>query len=97
MGCMARIREEDDSELTRTAYLEGRPLHLRQQQLWAQYVRVGRLKTGPQIAAESGWGPLEWSVLSPTAVHRDGSSTSLYGGPIAGGLFGTGRVRTGEC
>jgi hypothetical protein len=78
------LRGEDQGG-GRTAYLEGRSLHLVQQQLWA-------LETGQQIVAESGLGPLDWSVLSPTAVHWDGSSTSLHAGPIGGGLRGTGRV-----
>ncbi len=57
------------------AYLKGRPLHLLQQQYWAQHVHVGRLETGPHIAAESGWGPSQLERESPTAVHWD---SSLY-------------------
>ncbi len=34
------------------------------------------LETGPYNTAVSGWGPHDWSVLSPTAVHRDKRTTS---------------------
>jgi hypothetical protein len=51
----------------------------------------GETQTWLLIAAESQWGPHEWSVLSPTMVHRDGSSLSLHTGPFAGGLHRTGR------
>ncbi len=34
------------------------------------------LETGPYNTAESWWGPHDWSVLSPTAVHRDKRTTS---------------------
>jgi hypothetical protein len=39
-------------------------------------------------------GPHDWSVLSPTAVHRDKRTTSWHAGPFAGGLCGTGRGST---
>jgi hypothetical protein len=32
--------------------------------------------------------PHDWSVLSPTAVHRDGSSNSLHTGTSAGARVG---------
>ncbi len=52
------------------------------------------LETGPYNTAESGWGPHDWSVMSPTAVHRDKRTTSWHAGPYAGGLRGTGRGDT---
>ncbi len=52
------------------------------------------LETGPYNTAESGWGPHDWSVLSPMAVHRDKRTTSWHAGPYAGGLRGTGRGGT---
>jgi hypothetical protein len=52
------------------------------------------LETGLYNMAESGWGPHDWSMLSPTAVHRDKRTTSWHAGPFAGSLCGTGRGST---
>ncbi len=56
--------------------------------------RGEQLETGPYNTAESGWGPHDWSVLSPTGVHRDKRTTLWHAGPFAGGLRGTGRRGT---
>jgi hypothetical protein len=41
--------------------------------------------------AESEWGPHDWSVLSPTAVHRDKRTTSRVARwTLRWGLCGTG-------
>ncbi len=52
------------------------------------------LETGPYNTAESEWGPYDWSVLSPMAVHRDKRTTSRHAGTFVGGLRGTGRGST---
>ncbi len=53
------------------------------------------LETGPYNTAESGWGPNDWSALSPTAVHRDKRTTSwLACWTLRWGLCGTGRGGT---
>jgi hypothetical protein len=52
----------------------------------------GELKTGLLIAAESGWGPHDWSVLSPTVVHRDGGLPHCTLSPLLGACVGPGSV-----
>jgi hypothetical protein len=74
MGCVAKIWEEDDSMLSSDYLtLKADPFSFYSSSFWAQHVHVGTLKTGPQDAAKSEWGPHDWRVLSPTAVRRDGS------------------------
>ncbi len=46
-------------------------LHLIQQQPWDSTCTWRELDTGPYNTAKSVWGPHDWSVLRPTAVHWD--------------------------
>ncbi len=64
-GRVARIWEEDGSMAAWLVRQGGRPLHHLEQQLRVRHVHVERTRTGTQNAAESGWGPQAWDVLSP--------------------------------
>ncbi len=54
-----------------SACQEGRNLHLLHSSPGPSTCTWRELETGPYNTAKSGWGPHDWSMLSPTAVHRD--------------------------
>ncbi len=92
---VARIWEEHDSVLSITS-MPGRtkPFIFYNSSPGPSTCTWRELKTGLYNMAKSEWGPHDWSVLSPMAVHQDKRTTSWHAGPFAEGLRGTGRGST---
>ncbi len=80
-GRVARIWKEDNSVLSPSSSTASS----------SQRVHGERTQNGAIKCGRKWMGPHDWSVLSPTAVHQDGSSLSLLAGPFTGGPLGTGR------
>jgi hypothetical protein len=67
---VARIWEAHDSVLSITC-MPGRTNPSSFTKALGPALARGENSKLPYNTAESGWGPHNWSVLSPTAVHRD--------------------------